>query len=99
MRPAFLEPVMASPLSSVAELTVDVGVTEDPGRDTGPSSFEGGLSFDNGEDDFGFLKPVVTGDEDGKIAVRRCVEREKSWSDSDAHTDCRSESKINLFSL
>lgn len=79
MRPAFLEPVMASPLSSAAELMVDVGVTEDPGRDTGPSSFEGGFSFDNSEDDFGFLKSVVTG-ADGQIAVRHCVERKQCCS-------------------
>lgn len=73
MRPAFFEPVMATPLSSCAELIVDVGVTEDPGRDTGPCSFEGGFSSDNSGEDFGFLNSVLVG-ADGEVQVRHCVE-------------------------
>lgn len=48
---------------------VRVGVTEDPGRDTGPCSFEGGFSSDNGGEDFGFLNSVLVG-ADGEIQVR-----------------------------
>lgn len=64
---------MAVPLSSAAELMVHVGVTEDPGRDTGPGSFEGGFSSDNGGEDFGFLNSVPVGADD-EIQVRNCVE-------------------------
>ncbi len=73
MRPAFFEPVMTSPLSYAAELVVGVGVTEDPDRDTGPCSFEGGLSSGNGEEDFGFLNPVFP-DSGGEIQVRQCYQ-------------------------
>lgn len=52
---------------------VDVGVTEDHARDTGPGSFEGGFSSDNGGEDFGFLNSVPVGADD-EIQVRHCVE-------------------------
>lgn len=83
MRPAFFEPNMAAPLSSAAdaELMITVDVTEDPSRDTGPCSFEGGFSYDNGEEDFGFLKVFMDANDKSPLEVRHCVENKQCLSE------------------